>query len=92
MFAPWHFSRQHASRIPVRLLVFDFTGTLARVHPDVGVQYASAARKAGFDYDADLLRVKFFDAFRATSSEWPNYGAAQGISTKDWCGTSEFPQ
>ena len=73
----------------IRLVTFDFLGTLAglRSKVTVGHFYASEAKKVGFD--AGLRHVgglnsAFLSAFREISLKHPNFGAQEGLDSYQW--------
>jgi putative hydrolase of the HAD superfamily len=61
-----------------RVVFFDVAGTLLRVRGSVGEQYATLARRFGFDVDPALLTRRFPAAFRtAPAMAFPGVAAAE---------------
>ncbi|XP_042193519.1 haloacid dehalogenase-like hydrolase domain-containing protein 3 [Callorhinchus milii] len=84
----------------LHLLTWDVKDTLLRARRPVGDLYSSEARKHGVQVKAEDLNKSFAEAYRTQRKSFPNYGLAQGLSSKQWwvdtvkqtfrlCGVSE---
>lgn len=73
-----------AHRLPIRLLTWDVKDTLLRLCHPMGEVYASTARAHGLEVEAPVLEQAFWQAFRAQSRSFPNYGLSHGLTSCRW--------
>ncbi|KAG8447391.1 hypothetical protein GDO86_014748 [Hymenochirus boettgeri] len=68
----------------VRLVTWDVKDTLLRLRLSVGQQYYAEAKKRGIRVDPDILERSFHDTYRSHCRLFPNYGMAQGMTSRQW--------
>ncbi|NP_001088980.1 haloacid dehalogenase-like hydrolase domain-containing protein 3 [Xenopus laevis] len=68
----------------LRLITWDVKDTLLRVRVPVGQQYYAEAKKRGLCVNPGTLETSFRNAYRSHSRLFPNYGLAQGMSSRQW--------
>ncbi|NXJ14838.1 HDHD3 protein, partial [Odontophorus gujanensis] len=70
--------------LKLRLLTWDVKDTLLRLRQPVGLSYAAEARARGVQVQPEALSRSFRAAYRAQSHRFPNYGRAEGLSSRQW--------
>uniref|UniRef100_A0A8C9L3R9 Haloacid dehalogenase-like hydrolase domain-containing protein 3 n=1 Tax=Pavo cristatus TaxID=9049 RepID=A0A8C9L3R9_PAVCR len=68
----------------LRLLTWDVKDTLLRLRQPVGPSYAAEAQAHGVQVEPEALNQSFLKAYRAQSRRFPNYGRAEGLSSRQW--------
>ncbi|XP_077430618.1 haloacid dehalogenase-like hydrolase domain-containing protein 3 [Vanacampus margaritifer] len=71
-------------RVPLRWVLWDVKDTLLRVRSSVGEQYCDEAKRMGLSLAPAEVDAAFRRAFRHHSSQFPNYGVAQGMDGQTW--------
>ncbi|XP_072209092.1 haloacid dehalogenase-like hydrolase domain-containing protein 3 [Excalfactoria chinensis] len=68
----------------LRLVTWDVKDTLLRLREPVGLSYAAEARSHGVQLQPEALSRAFRAAYAAQSRRFPNYGRAEGLSSRQW--------
>ncbi|XP_028652470.1 haloacid dehalogenase-like hydrolase domain-containing protein 3 isoform X1 [Erpetoichthys calabaricus] len=68
----------------LKWLTWDVKDTLIRVRHTVGEQYCSEARLFGIRLDPKVVDAAFRVAYKKQNALFPNYGLAQGLSSRKW--------
>ena len=72
----------------LRLLTFDVTNTLMRVHGSVGEHYVAAANRyfgaTGMLFDSKTIDRHFKSSFGKINKDFPNFGYANNITSEEW--------
>ncbi|XP_028398623.1 haloacid dehalogenase-like hydrolase domain-containing protein 3 [Dendronephthya gigantea] len=68
----------------IRLITFDATNTLFKVHGGVGKVYAETAIKYGVGANPQEVDKNFKKAFKQHTIKFPNFGQSFGMSSQQW--------
>lgn len=68
----------------IRLITFDATNTLFKVHSTVGELYTKAASIHGVDADPHKVETNFRKSFHHFNTNYPNFGQTAGITSRQW--------
>uniref|UniRef100_A0A8C8SYG7 Haloacid dehalogenase-like hydrolase domain-containing protein 3 n=1 Tax=Pelusios castaneus TaxID=367368 RepID=A0A8C8SYG7_9SAUR len=68
----------------LQLLTWDVKDTLLRLRHPVGENYSAVARAHGIQVQPEALNNSFHQAYKAQSTQFPNYGLSKGLSSKQW--------
>ncbi|XP_034022314.1 haloacid dehalogenase-like hydrolase domain-containing protein 3 [Thalassophryne amazonica] len=71
-------------RAPLRWVLWDAKDTLLRVRTSVGDQYCTEAERMGLSLSAEEVNSAFRQVYQRYSSQYPNYGIAQGLDGQTW--------
>lgn len=74
----------HLAMSKIRLITFDATNTLFKVHSTVGDLYAKAASVHEIDADPHKVETNFRKSFHHFNTNYPNFGQTTGITSKQW--------
>lgn len=71
-------------RARLRWVLWDVKDTLLKVRLSVGEQYCKEAERMGLSLSPVEVNSAFRQAYRSHSSQYPNYGIAQGLNGQSW--------